>query len=110
MDPVRLNSGVHRWSTEHLVRLVDQSTTHDATVGCGPVEAARIELARRRAGGTFDWMCLVEDPADPDHRTESLILSLPTGVTEEQVRSEALARARARYGPRVVVRHVRAYD
>ncbi|MDM7491209.1 hypothetical protein QYS60_02035 [Rhodococcus sp. GXMU-t2271] len=110
MDPGRQSFGVHRWSDEHLDRLVEENPTDAVPERSEQVHAARIELARRRDGGTFDWTCLVEDPTDPDRRLDPLVLTLPTGVTEEQVHTALLARARVLYGSHVLIRHICARD
>lgn len=104
-------SAVRRWSTERVARyVVEHTTTHDPGEPNGPVEAARTELARRREGGTFDWTCRVVDPADPHPPRRQLTVTLPTGVTEAQVRAAALARARRTYGPHVEVADVEVGD
>lgn len=110
MDPGRQSFGVYRWSDEHLDRLVGEDPTDGVLERSGQVHAARIEAARRRDGGTFDWTCLVEDPTDPDRRLDPLVLSLPTGVTEEQVHAALLGRARVLYGPQVLIGHICARD
>lgn len=104
-------SAVRRWPTERLARYVAEHTaTHDPGRPSGPVEVARTELARRRAGGTFDWTCRVVNAADPHLPARQLTVTLPTGVTEAQVRAAALARARRRYGPHAEVEDIQVGD
>lgn len=102
---------VRRWPTAVLARYVAE---HESPAeGAGPdraVEQARIELARRLPRGTLEWMWRIEDPTAPDSAPEQLIVTLPIGVTEEQVRTAARAYARRRYGPQVQVSAVTVYD
>ncbi|MGX4712368.1 hypothetical protein [Rhodococcus ruber] len=102
---------MRRWPTAVLARYVAE---HESPAeGAGPdraVEQARIELARRLPRGTLEWMWRIEDPTAPDSAPEQLIVTLPIGVTEEQVRTAARAYARRRYGPQVQVSAVTVYD
>lgn len=101
MDETRTVGQVRQWSTERLRRFLRECDTPCEL--CSPyplLEAARIELARRRGGGALDWRCRVSGP-DGDART--MTVALPVGLAPAQLHAAALVQARRRHGPRVQV-------
>lgn len=102
---------MRRWPTEVLARYVaEHEDLPDSAVPNRTLDRARIELARRRPRGTLEWICRIEDPTAPGSVPDRLIMTLPTGLTDEQVRTAARAVARRRYGPQVQVCAVQVCD
>ncbi|GES39957.1 hypothetical protein RAJCM14343_5235 [Rhodococcus aetherivorans] len=92
---------VRRWPRERLRRFVLEYENRCAH--CPPyplLEAARIELARRRGGGTLDWRCRV---SGPDGGAVTVTVTLPVGLTATELHDAALAQVRPRHGPRAQV-------
>ncbi|MFE2124471.1 hypothetical protein ACFW9U_27935 [Rhodococcus aetherivorans] len=92
---------MRRWSTGRLRRFLRECDVPCALCFPDPaLEVARIELARRRDGGTLDWRCRV---TDPDGHARTMTVPLAVGLTPTQLHAAALTRARRRHGPGVQV-------